>query len=170
MREESRAGGIPCGRDPVGRDPVGRDPVGRDSVGRDPVGRDPVREESRAGGIPCGRDPVREESSGEGSRGEEFRGEGSRGEEFRGRNPVWEESRGHHVPRPRVRPSLEPGRFFPPGLSRECPSAKPVSRRPKPWVSDMVTTGYNHPTTTPPSATIPRTTDRWMRWWTSSSS
>ena len=37
-----------------------------------------------------------------------------------------------YVPWPRVRPSLKPGRFFPPGLGQKCPSAKAVSRRPNP--------------------------------------
>ena len=43
-----------------------------------------------------------------------------------------------YVLRPRVRPSLKLGRFFPPGLGQKCPSAKAVSRRPKPRVSDSI--------------------------------
>ena len=45
------------------------------------------------------------------------------------------------MPWPRVRPSLKPGRFFPPGLGQKCPSAEAVSRRPKPRVSDIIVTG-----------------------------
>ena len=63
VREESRAGGIPCGRNPVREQFRGEEsrgegshaggiPCGRNPVGRDPVGRDPVREESRVGGVP----------------------------------------------------------------------------------------------------------------------
>ena len=54
------------------------------------------------------------------------------------------------VPRSRVRPRSESGRLpRDPDSAGNCPSAEAVPRRPKPWVSDMVTSGYDDPDRNP---------------------